>query len=150
MTSFGFGDVQPWLSRDRVVHGLFHTHPDWTGSIPTVFGDNTPLYFLTVFPIVVFSVFVFKNSKVDNHRETLFFLILAVLGIFLLKMNNPPLEGSYTYLFYRIPFFSAFRESSKFNILIVFSYSILFPLGLLYIMLILKILKNLLLQHRSQ
>ncbi len=122
---FSQAATTPWISRDRLVHGLFQTHPDWTGSNPTVFRDNTPLSYFFLLPLLVFLPVIFKRDK-----YTIFFSFLALLGIFFLKQENPPLGGIYTWLFDNFPLFNAFRESSKFNYVIVLAYATLIPLGL--------------------
>lgn len=54
-----------------------------------------------------------------------FFAVLALLGIFLSKQVAPPGGFVYKLLFDHFPGFSAFREASKFYVLIAMSYSVM-------------------------
>lgn len=54
-----------------------------------------------------------------------FFALLALLGVFLSKQVAPPGGVIYKILFEYFPGFSAFREASKFFVLIAMSYSVM-------------------------
>lgn len=93
--------------------------PHW---YKNVFGQisNVPFYFL-ILPILVFVTPII----VKNKSQLRFWLIVAIIGIFLSKGGNLPLGYLYQWLFLYIPGFSLFRDSSKFFIFVILSYSIL-------------------------
>lgn len=82
-----------------------------------------------ILPILAFSALIF----VRKHAEKKFILFLAsvaIVGIFLLKGNNPPFGFIYTFLYLKFPGFSLFRDSMKWFVLVAFSFSILAPYAL--------------------
>lgn len=97
-------------------------HPFWNGVITTEFiPQPIPFYFWS-FPIVAFaSLFFIKRDK-----KILFFASLALIGIFLGKGITDPLGNIYSWLYFKVPGFSFFREPSKFYFIIAFAYSVLF------------------------
>lgn len=62
-----------------------------------------------------------------------FFALLALLGIFLSKQVAPPGGFVYKLLFEYFPGFSAFREASKFYVLIAMSYSVMISGGVAWL-----------------
>lgn len=99
-------------------HALFLQSPHWYKNI---FGVTSPSHFeFIIFPIIAFLVLLFKKSKTIS-----FWLVTAVVSLFLTKGTSEPLGNFYQWLFYNIPGFSLFRDSSKFFFLVVLSYSIL-------------------------
>jgi hypothetical protein len=54
----------------------------------------------------------------------LFFALLFVLGIFVSKHVSEPFGNLYYFLYDRLPGFNAFREASKFYILVVLGYAV--------------------------
>lgn len=85
-----------------------------------------------IFVIVIFStLFEYKKNK-----KILFFLFLALLGIFLAKGGNAPLGGIMQFVMDSdIPYFAKMYAvcNQKFSILIIIPYSVLFGYGLNYI-----------------
>jgi len=71
-------------------------------------------------PIVAFSSLFFRRDK-----YTLFFGILAIIGIFLSKELHPPLGEFFAWACTHVPFFSTFRVAQKFLVLAVLACSFL-------------------------
>ena len=82
-----------------------------------------PLIFITFFiPILAFSSLIFKT----NVKEKLFFVFLALLGVFLAKGSNRPFGFIYQFLYDKVPGFSMYREPfAKFTLISVFAFSVL-------------------------
>ncbi len=100
-------------------HALALLHPNWPENI---FGKT---YFLRpeflVIPIVAFGSMVFLKKQL----HILYFALLALLGIFLAKGANPPLDGVFVWLYQNLPGFVMFRDPTKFYVLISLSYAVL-------------------------
>lgn len=73
-------------------------------------------------PFLVFSSIMI--CKKEKKNTVVFFLMLTVIGL-LLSTGTTYLKNFYTFLYFNVPFFYSFRESSKFLVLVVFSYSVL-------------------------
>ena len=65
---------------------------------------------------------LYLNRK---NKNILFFGTIALLGIFLTKQVAPPFPDTYLWLFENFPGFNAFREASKFYLLIILGFSVL-------------------------
>lgn len=109
-----FGSSYLKLSK---IMSLFHF--GWTGGRADWVIQTEPLRFFLI-PILALLGFAFINSK-----KVAFFGLLALIGIFLTKMNLPPFPDTYQWLFDNLPGFNAFRESGKFSYFIVLSYAVL-------------------------
>lgn len=85
--------------------------------------DNFPLLFLTFF----LSVFIFSSILfLRKNKNILYFLFLALLGLFLVKGTHPPFGEIYSFFYKNVPGFWTFREPyTKFTLLNIFSFSIL-------------------------
>jgi hypothetical protein len=98
-------------------------HPNFPENI---FGK---VYFLDpkflALPIIAFGSLFFSKNK-----NILYFSTLSLLGIFLAKGANPPLGEVNAWVFQNIPGMSAFRDPTKWFILIVLGYSVLIPYSL--------------------
>lgn len=93
----------------------------WSGSLPAVFNpQQIPIYYWLI-PIVAFLGF-YLNRK---NKIVIFFGLLALLGILLTKQSGAPFPGLYSWLYFHLPGFDAFREASKFYSLIALGYSVL-------------------------
>jgi hypothetical protein len=79
-----------------------------------------PNYFWII-PVLALLGFVlnFKNPKVY------FFLFLSLLGILLFKQSDKPFPNLYLWLYENFPGFNAYRESSKFFVILSLGYSTL-------------------------
>ena len=104
-----------------ILHALTLQHPFWTGGKPLIFEVQSVPWPLIVIPLAAFAG-LFLNRK---NKEVIFYVLLALLGIFLTKQNNAPFGDVYTWLYETVPGFQLFRESSKFYILIVLGYTLL-------------------------
>lgn len=105
------------LSFTTIGHGLLLQHPNWYQNI---FGrvSNFRWEFF-IFPGMAFAFFIFSK------KTHLFWVVVALVGIFLSKGTNPPLGEINSFLFVNLPGFSFFRDSSKFFIIICLAYSLL-------------------------
>ncbi len=66
-----------------------------------------------------------------TYRILIFVSLLGLIGAFLSKGVNPPIGELYRWMFEHVPFFSAFREPTKFYLLTSLSYSVLIPWSLM-------------------
>lgn len=114
-----------FLSFAELGHGLFLQQPHW---FKNVFGkvSEVKLEFLLI-PILVFLAPVLVRPKNNKQRaiNVGFWLLTALVGIFLVKGANPPLPEVYPWLFANVPGFSLFRDPTKFFFLVALSYAVL-------------------------
>lgn len=108
-----------WYIKLIKIMTIFHF--GWTGGKIEPWKIQPLMGRFLLIPIIVFTGFIVgkKNNKLP------FFAFLALLGIFLAKQNTPPFPDIYQWLFDHIPGFNAFRESGKFLLFVVISYSML-------------------------
>lgn len=96
-------------------------HPFWkNGRVYPFFIQDIPL-FQWLIPIFAFSSFYIGRK----NKNILFFGLISLIGIFLTKQVGIPFSHTYEFLFKNFPGFNAFREASKFYILIALGYSVL-------------------------
>lgn len=116
-----------FLSFSDFSHSLSLLHPNWPENL---FGKT---YFMRsefiLLPILAFSSLFFLHLV--QKRIIIFFAFLGLLGAFLAKGANPPFGEVYIWLFSNFPGFVAFRDPTKFYLLISLSYSILIPFTIL-------------------
>ena len=97
------------------------------GNFPLVpfahFFYQPPLLFMTfMIPLLGLASLLF----ISRNKIKVFFIFLALLGVFLSKGTNPPFGFIYQYFYDKIPGFSAYREPfAKFTIISVFAFSVL-------------------------
>jgi len=121
---FGRSSQVNALSFANVGHSLFLLAPHWYKNI---FGKVTalkPEFFLI--PFLVFMAPILKK----RNKEVGFWLLVAVVFIFLSKGINPPLSGIYPWLFLHVPGFSLFRDPTKFFFPFALSYSVLMAISM--------------------
>jgi hypothetical protein len=112
---------KPWLSLMTILHSFALHHPFWTmGELVYFEIQPTPAYVFS-FPLLALSVMLLKNKP----RRLSFFALVGLLGVFLVKQENPPLATIYGWLFSNVPGFHIFRDASKFYLFIALSYSVL-------------------------
>lgn len=105
----------------HITRALTLFHPFWTGgAIEWFVVQPIPLYLWSL-PLLAF-LGVATNTK---NKDILFFSGLSLLGILLSKQTGEPFDHFYEFLFRKMPGFSAFREASKFYVLISIGYSVL-------------------------
>lgn len=105
----------------NISQALTLFHPFWTGARLAIFNvQQIPFYFWFI-PVFAF-LGLFLNRK---NYFIIFFGMLSLLGIFLTKQVDFPFSGVYDWLFLHLPGFNAFREASKFYVLIALGYSVL-------------------------
>lgn len=104
-----------------IRHALSLYTPFWTGKAPEPFiVHNIPFYYWLL-PIFAFLGAYFARKK----RNIVFFSGLSFLGILLSKQVDQPFTSLYFWLYTNLPGFNAFREASKFYILITLGYTVL-------------------------
>lgn len=96
--------------------------PWWTGNGTDSWGaiQSIPLYFWVI-PFVAFLGFWMNRRKAD----TLFWALIALLGVFLTKSMSMPFGEIYPWLYSHVPGFNLFRDSSKFEFIVCIAYSVL-------------------------
>lgn len=115
-----------FFSFSDFAHSLSFLHPNWPENL---FGKT---YFMKseflLLPILAFSSLFFL--RLVQKRIIIFFAFLGLLGAFLAKGANPPFGEVYVWLFSNFPGFVAFRDPTKFYLLISLSYSMLIPFSI--------------------
>ncbi len=116
-------------------HAILLLSPHWYLNI---FGRLTSIRFeFFLIPFLVFLAPVIKK----RDKTVGFWLIVALISIFLTKGASDPLPNIYQWLYYNIPGFSLFRDSSKFFFLIALSYTALIAITVDQILKINKLFK---------
>lgn len=106
------------LSFSNIGHTMYLLQSHWYKNI---FGRVAELKVeFALIPILVFLAPVLKKGD----KRIGFWLLISLVGIFLSKGINPPLEQINLWLFNYIPGFSLFRDPTKFFFLISLGYSI--------------------------
>jgi hypothetical protein len=118
----------PWISWADITHAAGLYHPFWTGGAPTVFITERPWIGVLGLPAVAFSVLLFERTRKDWRIASV--AMLGLLSIFLVKGENAPLGGAYTWLFDYVPGMNLFRDMSKFSLATALAYAILIPVAL--------------------
>ena len=132
-----------FLSFADFSHAFSLLHPNWPEN---VFGKT---YFLKpeflLLPIMAYSSLLFirsilqlkpqsaKNAlTVEQHisRTIIFFVLLGLLGTFLVKGASIPFGEANRWLFVHVPGMNFFRDPTKFYLLVILSYSMLIPFSL--------------------
>jgi len=130
----GSGDLNELLSRSLFVsfsslsNAITLYHPFWTEARPATFVSQPIPVGAYLLPIVM--IFGLIAGRKKFTYETLFWLFVGIIGVFLVKQENQPFQNAYEWLFTHVPTFNAFRESTKFYIVTALSYSILIVFAL--------------------
>jgi hypothetical protein len=114
-------------------HALTLSSSAWTGGAPNENFIMEPIrLYLWLIPLIAFIPLTI-GAKMSLHRrkQTMFFLIVALSGIFLTKQALDPLPQAYPWLYTHFPGFSLFREASKFDLLTALGYMGLLGFGLI-------------------
>ena len=100
----------------------------------TLYYNNWLFIILSYFiPIISLSGFLFLKF-IRNNKVLIFFLFLAVLGIFLVKGPQEPLAFLNKLLYQYIPGFWMFREPyAKFMPIVILAFSVLYGASLMYL-----------------
>lgn len=109
-------------------------HPFWNGAEPEWFKEQKIPFYFWLIPILAF-LGAFFNRK---NKKILFWILIAVLGVFFSKQDASPFQGVYPYLHQNFPGFNAYREASKFYFITILSYAILIGAFSQYVFLKLK------------
>lgn len=99
-------------------------HPNWPENIFGKVQFMRPEFL--ILPILSYGSIFFVNRKTPRSFFILFFSFLGLIGAFMAKGTNPPFGNIYTALS-SVPGFVAYRDSTKWYMLIALSYSILLP-----------------------
>ena len=115
-------DVLSFFSFAKFEDTFSLLHPNWPENI---FGKA---YFMRpqflIIPVLAFFSLLFVKDKMEK-RLSIFFGLIALLGVFLAKGTNEPFGQVYSWLFSYFPGFSLFRDSTKWYLLTSFAYSVL-------------------------
>jgi len=123
--AYSSSGIVEFLSFARLENSISLSHPYWPENIFGKVGFMKPEFLLL--PILAFSslFFVKKNNK--NTKCILHFALIGLVGIFLGKGASEPFGNLYIWMFDNIPGFQLFRDSFKWYVLTILSYSILIP-----------------------
>lgn len=105
-------------------HPFFLISPHWYKNI---FGMISPLRWeFVLIPILAFLAPVLqrKNVKVG------YWLLVSLISSFLIKGDAEPFSNAYFFLFEKIPYFSLFRDSTKFFVPLILAYTVLIGFSL--------------------
>lgn len=113
-------------------HALTLTDSAWTGGLPNQKFIMQPVpWYLWFLPFIAFGAFLLRRKLTRIERkQTIFFGLLALVGIFLTKQAAAPLPSAYSWLYIHLPGFSLFREASKFYLVTAIGYAGLMGLTL--------------------
>lgn len=101
---------------------LLLASPWWTGNSQMAWGQTQSIL-LYFWPIPVIALMGFWTNR--RNADFVFWLIISLIGIFLVKSLGEPFGQVYVWLYSHLPGFNAFRDSSKFNFYISLGYSVL-------------------------
>jgi hypothetical protein len=125
-TAYTSLDAVRFLSFANFENSFSLLHPNWPENI---FGKT---YFLRpeflLLPFLAFTSIIF--IKKDNIKIITPLIVISLLGIFLAKGANEPFGQIYLFLFEKVIGFGFFRDSTKWYMLIAFTFSILIPFTL--------------------
>ena len=99
---------------------MYLSHPFWTGYGVKWFSDQATPWWLSILGVLAWVGFWVGR----RNRPVVFFAIISVLGILLGKQVSEPWGNLYYFLYDHVPGFSAFREASKFYILVILGYAV--------------------------
>lgn len=119
--------LKPWTSFNQLIHAITLKNSDYAiiGEMRSfVVQPVNPIFFIIL--IIAFSAILLRKKE----KNVIFFSLLALIGIFLVKGENPPFGFIYTWLFENFPGFNLFRDASKLFPLIALSYSVLFGVAI--------------------
>ena len=102
-------------------------HPFWPENIFGKMNFFSPLFLLLPFSTLFF--LSFSNREKNTKVIIIFSLLLILLGSFLGKGVQDPFGEIFQWLFFHVPGFSLFRDPSKFYMLVLVGYMILFPMS---------------------
>lgn len=105
----------------NMLYAITMSHPFWTGGQPAIFDPQSIIPYFWIIPIIAFLGLLFGR----NNKNILFFGLISFLGIFLTKQVGQPFSNFYIYLFQHLPGFNAFREATKFYVIIALGFSVL-------------------------
>jgi hypothetical protein len=103
----------------KLQNALAIAQPFWTGHEPMSFVYHSIGLNEWIIPVAAILGFYLNRHR----RSVYFFVLLVIVGILLAKQQSYPLTWLYPWLYSHIPGFNAFREGSKFYLLIALGYS---------------------------
>ncbi|HVZ66631.1 MAG TPA: hypothetical protein VG917_00020 [Patescibacteria group bacterium] len=117
-----------FFSFAKFENSLGLLHPNWPENI---FGKVAFMKWeFLILPFFAFASLLFVNKKRRESIYIIYFVLLAIVGIFLAKGANDPFGSIYLLLFNYLPGFTLFRDPTKWYMLIAVSYSVLIPFSL--------------------
>ena len=99
---------------------MYLSHPFWTGYGVEWFRDHAAPWWLSALGVLAWIGFWVGRK----NRTVVFFTLLSVIGILLGKQVSEPWGNLYYFLYDHIPGFNAFREASKFYVLVALGYAV--------------------------
>lgn len=112
-----------FLSFMDLVNGLFWFQPHWYLNFFGKLNPTDGMFF--IFPALAFLAVIFSRKYM-----VVFWAIISLVSIFLIKGGNEPLSFMYPWLYRHLAGFNLFRDPSKFYILLSLSYSLLIGISL--------------------
>ncbi|MDD5729654.1 MAG: alpha-(1-_3)-arabinofuranosyltransferase family protein [Candidatus Omnitrophica bacterium] len=114
--------------------GLWSLHGKWEEALYYAWSDSysTPLFILLSFLIPILAIFPLINTEKKKIKNVLYFSILLVFGLFMIKGAKPPFASLNIWLYKHIPLLgTAFRSNiQKWGLLTSFAFSVLVGSGI--------------------
>lgn len=117
----------PEPPQSLLISSLTLFHPYWANGIklaPFESGKIPLYFFLNILPVFLMVFLKFKDFNQRLNKN--FFLLLSLFGFLLSKFDDAPFINFYLWMYNHFPGFNAFREPSKFFVIVFLSYSIIF------------------------
>jgi hypothetical protein len=104
---------------------LAAVHPFWNGARPQWFRSAPVPWQAWLMPLFAWSALLWRKLR----PQAVFFAGVALVGIFLAKQADQPFAAVYPWLYGHVPGFNAFREATKFYVLIIIGLATLVGFG---------------------
>lgn len=123
--AYSSSEMLEFLSFAKLENSISLLHPYWPENIFGKIGFMKAEFL--IFPLLAFSSLIFIGKDKKETKYVIFFILTALVGVFLGKGASEPFGQVYVWLFEYVPGFQLFRDSFKWYTLIAVSYSILIP-----------------------
>jgi hypothetical protein len=123
--AYSSSEMLKFLSFAKLENSIGLFHPYWPENIFGKVGFMKPEFL--ILPLLAFSSLIFIGKDKKETKYIVFFILTALVGVFLGKGASEPFGDFYIWLFEYIPGFQLFRDSFKWYSLIAVSYSMLIP-----------------------
>lgn len=117
-----------------LANGFTARDPLWTGGPVTFFRSTALPWPAYLTPLVAFSALTINRLRL----EFVWLLLCALVAAFLIKQDQSPAGGVYSWLFAHVPTWNLFREATKLFWIPAIAYAVLIPYVTRYVWLALR------------